>query len=173
MDAGCPAPSTRRISPLRPPRRARGTGRRRTNELVAGDELLSPELQQERIESFDATVPPNSSDRAYGLGLTLFSGWYGHTGELPGFNTIMQHHLAEDIALVVMVNSDIPSGDCPQEAGTVPGGRTDGPCQDPATYIADALSAAIGFPLEPVDADADDATDPVGPSDTAADTTAG
>lgn len=115
--------------------------------MVAGDTLLSPEMQTRRIESFDFSVPPNTPDRAYGLGLGLALGWYGHTGELPGYNTVLQHHLAEDITVVVMVNSDISSGDCPPDAPTMEGGRTDGPCDAPAVHIANALTAALGFPL--------------------------
>ncbi len=117
--------------------------------LVTGDGLLSPEWQEQRLNSFDFSVPPNSPERAYGLGLGLAYGWYGHTGELPGFNTVVQHELAEDITLVVMVNSDIKSGECPPDAPTTPGGRTTGPCDDPAVHIANALAEALGFPLVP------------------------
>ena len=124
--------------------------------LVAGDEaLLSPDAQAARIDSFDFTIPPNSPARAYGSGLGLALGWYGHTGELPGYNTVLQHHLDEDITIVVMVNSDIKSGDCPADAPTVEGGRTDGPCEDPAVHIANTLTAALGFPLVEPDDSAD------------------
>jgi D-alanyl-D-alanine carboxypeptidase len=115
--------------------------------LVAGDELLSPEMQARRIDSFDFTIPPNAPERAYGLGLGLANGWYGHTGELPGYNTVLQHHLDEDVTVVVMVNSDIKSGECPPDAPTVAGGRTEGPCEDPAVHIANQLTAALGVPL--------------------------
>jgi D-alanyl-D-alanine carboxypeptidase len=115
--------------------------------LVAGDVLLSPEMQAERIDSFDFSIPPNTPAFAYGLGLGLANGWYGHTGELPGYNTAMQHHLDEGITVIVMVNSDIRSGDCPADAPTVEGGRTDGPCEDPAVHVANALTAALGHPL--------------------------
>lgn len=130
-------------------------------ELVAGDVLLSPEMQRERIDSFDFEIPPNSPARAYGYGLGLANGWYGHTGELFGYNTVLQHHLDEDITVVVMANSDIRSGDCPSDTPTVPGGRTEGPCADPAVYIADGLTAALGLPLvePPTTTDTTDTTD--------------
>lgn len=118
-------------------------------ELVAGDTLLTPDWQDRRIQSFDFSIPPNSPTRAYGLGLGLAYDWYGHTGELPGYNTVIQHNLTEDMTLVVMVNSDIKSGDCPPEAPTTPGGRTTGPCEDPAVHIANTLADALGFPLVP------------------------
>ncbi len=126
--------------------------------LVTGEGVLSAETQAERLDSFDFDVPvyidgeqtaPQSPARAYGLGLGLALGWYGHTGELPGYNTVVQHHLAEDITLVVMVNSDIKSGDCPPGSPITVGGRTTGPCEDPAVHIANTLAAAIGFPLVP------------------------
>ncbi|MDQ0822436.1 hypothetical protein QFZ79_000173 [Arthrobacter sp. V4I6] len=44
-------------------------------------------------------------------------------------------------------NSDIKLGECPADAATVADGRTDGPCEDPAVHVANALSAALGYPL--------------------------
>lgn len=116
-------------------------------ELVAGGKLLAPELQAQRIGSFDFDIPPNSPARAYGLGLALANGWYGHTGELPGFNTVLQHHLDQDTTLVVMANSDIMAGDCPAGAPIVPDGPKEGPCDNPAVHLANALAAALGSPL--------------------------
>lgn len=131
------------------------------DHLVTGKGLLSEASQQQRLDSFDFAIPvylgegktaPQTPARAYGLGLGLALGWYGHTGELPGFNTVVQHHLDENITIVVMVNSDIKSGECPADAPTTPGGRTTGPCEDPAVHIANALTAAIGYPLVQADA---------------------
>ena len=124
--------------------------------LATGKGILSEEWQTTRLESFDFDVPvylspdetaPQSAARAYGLGLGLALGWYGHTGELPGYNTVVQHHAASGTTLVVMVDSDIKSGECPDDAPTTPGGRTTGPCEDPAVHIANALADAAGHPL--------------------------
>lgn len=124
--------------------------------LTTGEGLLSPEWQQQRLDSFDFEVPvylgpdqdgPQSPARAYGLGLGLALGWYGHAGELPGYNTVVQHHPESGTTLIVMADSDIKSGDCPEGSPTTPGGRTTGPCSDPAVFIAEALAAAIGLPL--------------------------
>ena len=49
-----------------------------------------------RIDSFGFTMPLNSPIRAYGSCLVLALGWYGHTGELSRYNTVLQHHLGED-----------------------------------------------------------------------------
>ncbi len=120
----------------------------------AGEGLLSPEGQQQRIDPFDFDVPvylPDGSDgaqspaRAYGFGLA--NGWYGHTGELPGYNTVVQHHPETGTTLIVMVDSDIKSGECPDGSPITNGGRTTGPCSDPAVYLGDALAEAIGLPL--------------------------
>ncbi len=128
--------------------------------LVAGEPaLLGEEMQAERIDSFDFAIPPNSPERAYGLGLGLANGWYGHTGELPGFNTVVQHHLEEGITIVVMVNSDIKAGsDCPEDAPVLPDGKREGPCEDPAVHIANTLTAALGYPLAPPADDAEATT---------------
>ncbi len=115
--------------------------------LATGDGLLGPELQDERIESTVTDVPPNSPERSYGIGIGAQQGWYGHSGELPGFNTLVQHHLDEGITVVVLANSDIKSGECPPDLGALPDGRTTGPCKDPAIFIGDALTAAMGLPF--------------------------
>jgi D-alanyl-D-alanine carboxypeptidase len=123
--------------------------------LATGDGLLAPEWQQERIDSFDFDLPvytgegttaPQTPARAYGLGLGLALGWYGHDGTMPGFNTVLQHHLESGTTLIVMANSDIKSGECPEGAGTVPGGRTTGTCSDPAVFIGNALADVVGHP---------------------------
>jgi D-alanyl-D-alanine carboxypeptidase len=126
--------------------------------LVTGEGLLDAEWQERRLNSFDFSIPavvgkdteiPSTPERAYGLGLGLALGWYGHTGELPGYNTVVQHHPTTDTTLVVMTNSDIKSGECPPGSPITPGGRTTGPCEDPAVHIANQLARAIGLPLTP------------------------
>lgn len=123
--------------------------------LATGDGLLSPEWQQQRIDSFDFSLPvytgegttaPQTPARAYGLGMGLALGWYGHDGTMPGFNTVLQHHLESGTTLIVMANSDIKSGECPDGTGTVDGGRTTGTCADPAVFIGNALAEVVGHP---------------------------
>jgi D-alanyl-D-alanine carboxypeptidase len=137
--------------------------------LATGEGILSPETQAERLDSFDFDIPvyagpdttaPQTPARAYGLGLGLALDWYGHEGELPGFNTFVQHYEPMGITLVVMVNADILSGaDCTADDATVPENPKVGPCQSPASRIADALAEALGYPLvEPPVADGDEAT---------------
>ncbi len=69
--------------------------------------LISPELQKERLTW--VTLPPNTPQRKYGLGIGSDHGWLGHTGELPGYNTAAYFLPEKDATVVVLVNSDIPA----------------------------------------------------------------
>jgi D-alanyl-D-alanine carboxypeptidase len=70
--------------------------------------LVSPQMQKERLTW--VTLPPNTPERHYGLGIGEDHGWLGHTGELPGYNTAAYYLPAKKAVVVVMVNSDIPVG---------------------------------------------------------------
>lgn len=125
--------------------------------LGTGEDLLSPEAQAERLDSFDFDVPvytgpdtsaPQTPARAYGLGLGLALDWYGHEGELPGFNTYVQHYEPEGITLVVMANADVFAGsDCGEGQATVPDNPGVGPCSSPASHLGNAMAEALGYPL--------------------------
>ena len=143
-----------------------------SRELVVGDTLLGAEMQAERIASMESQGAAFAPDHTYGYGLQQANGWWGHTGELPGFNTFMYHHVAQDLTVVVMVNSDIKAGACTgdAEALSVPGGPTVGPCIDPAVHIADLVTAALGHPGNPGDVGG---LDPVAPAGTAPGAAAG
>ena len=119
--------------------------------LGTGEGLLPPEQQAERLNSFPGDeVPPNSAERAYGLGLGREYGWLGHTGELPGFNTAVYYHPELDATVVVEVNSDIPAGDWPPDMPTMTDApHEDIPCADPAVRIFGALAEALGQPFGP------------------------
>jgi len=77
-------------------------------ESYATGSLISPELQKERTTWM--TLPPNTPQRAYGLGIGIDHGWLGHSGELPGYNTGAYYLPGKKATIVVMVNSDIPVG---------------------------------------------------------------
>jgi D-alanyl-D-alanine carboxypeptidase len=122
--------------------------------LGTGEGLLPPKQQTERLDSFDSDVPPLNQpplkgNLAYGLGLVTDSGWLGHTGELPGFNTSVYYHPALDATMVVEVNSDIASGDCPKDKPTMTDGPKGIPCEDPADRIFGGLAKALGEPRAP------------------------
>ncbi len=114
--------------------------------LGTGEGLLPPEQQAERLDSFLRNPPPLNADLDYGLALVDDHGWLGHTGELPGFNTTVYYHPELDATMVVEVNSDIPSGDCPADKPTMTDGPHGLPCADPADRIFRALAEALGKP---------------------------
>jgi D-alanyl-D-alanine carboxypeptidase len=125
--------------------------------LGTGSGILSPAMQRQRLASFDFDVPihlgpqkaaAQTPARAYGLGLGLALDWVGHEGELPGFDTDVQHYGPESITMVVMANTDIVSGsDCSEDQPTLPSNPGIGPCMSAASRISAALAAALGHPL--------------------------
>lgn len=82
--------------------------------LGTGEGILTPETQQLRVTSVDTTVPPNTPERSYGLGIVNTAGWLGHTGEIPGYNTVLNYQPDLHTTIVVMVNSDITKGPAKQ-----------------------------------------------------------
>lgn len=110
--------------------------------LGTGQGLLEAESQRERLMSFS---PP---ERGYGLGFGCIDGWVGHTGELPGYNTTVYYDTTTDTTVVVLVNSDIASGNCP-ESPVLAGDPRTLPCSGPATRIFAELSTALGHTFTP------------------------
>jgi D-alanyl-D-alanine carboxypeptidase len=68
--------------------------------------LISPEMQAERTTW--VTLPPNTPQKHYGLGMGEVNGWRGHTGELPGYNVAAYYLPDQKATVIVLVNSDIP-----------------------------------------------------------------
>jgi D-alanyl-D-alanine carboxypeptidase len=68
-----------------------------------GGELLSPEMQQARMDSLTATSPAPNAPK-YGWNLGQFGQFYGHSGELPGFNSFMGYDPVADVTVVVWAN---------------------------------------------------------------------
>ena len=67
--------------------------------------LLSSETQADRMT--EVTVGLNQPGvMAYGLGIVNTRGWWGHTGELPGYNSLTYYHPGLDAVMVVIVNKD-------------------------------------------------------------------
>ena len=72
--------------------------------LGRGD-LLKPETQALRREQ--VSVGPNRpGERAYALGMGYTRGWWGHGGELPGYNSMTYYQPDIDAVMVVIANSD-------------------------------------------------------------------
>ena len=73
----------------------------------------------------------------------------GHTGEIPGFTSTLFYHLDLHATMVVLVNTDVPSGACPPRVSTLPTHTRDHPCDAPASLIIAALADALGKPFPP------------------------
>ena len=93
--------------------------------LVAG-KLLNADLQAKRLASVQPTDPTKPASALYGWGIAKFGPLYGHTGELPGYNTFMGHDPVNGVTLIVWTNL----------APTVDN-------HDPATTIAQALIGQV------------------------------
>ena len=66
--------------------------------------LLDARWQRRRLASIRAIDPAEPSAPGYGLALGKFGALYGHTGELPGFQTFAGHDPGRDLTLVVWTN---------------------------------------------------------------------
>lgn len=114
---------------------AAGAGISTAHELVAwvqalvGGELLNADLHARRLASVNAVDPNDPNSASYGWGIARFGDLYGHTGELPGYNSFMGHDPVNAVTLVVWSNL----------APAVDG-------RDPATTIARALIGMIYAP---------------------------
>ena len=72
---------------------------------LATGELLSPELQKERLTV--TPMGPGDEESGYGLGLFRLDGWIGHNGGLPGYKTVTIYLPEKEMTLVAFVNSDV------------------------------------------------------------------
>lgn len=64
---------------------------------------------QSRVERFmQGTLPPNvPGTRAYAFGTGFNRGWFGHGGEIPGYNAVSYYRPDIDAVLVVITTSDL------------------------------------------------------------------
>ena len=114
---------------------AAGAGISTANDLVTwvqalvSGKLLNADLQARRLASVLPMDPGNPNSASYGWGIAKFGNLYGHTGELPGYNSFMGHDPVNGVTLVVWTNL----------APTVDG-------HDPATTIARALIGLLYAP---------------------------
>ncbi|WP_024817320.1 serine hydrolase domain-containing protein [Arthrobacter sp. 31Y] len=87
-------------------------------EALVDGRLLKPELQKKRLDSVAPTDPGKPGGASYGLGIAKFGTLYGHTGELPGFNTFMGNDPVNSVTLVVWTNL-APAADGRDPASTI------------------------------------------------------
>jgi D-alanyl-D-alanine carboxypeptidase len=109
--------------------------------LGTGRGMLSAKSQKTRLDSIPGPA-------GYGFAIGCIDGWVGHTGELPGFNSSVFYDTTSDTSVVVLVNSDIASGNC-SESPTLTDNPSELPCASPATRIFVGLSEALGHTFHP------------------------
>lgn len=81
---------------------------------LATGELLGPAMHEQRLASVTPNEPSNPETALYGLGIGKLGPMFGHTGELPGFNTFMGHDPVQDVTLIVWTPLDAaPDGKPP------------------------------------------------------------
>ena len=79
--------------------------------------LLNPAWQKKRLDSVQSTNPSDPAAASYGLGIARFGALYGHTGELPGFQSFTGYDPATQVTLVIWANlSAAPDGRPPAAA---------------------------------------------------------
>lgn len=88
-----------------------GAGISSANDLVTwvqalvGGNLLNADLQAARLASVQSTTNPAVANApGYGWAIAKFGPLYGHTGELPGFNTFMGYDPVNKVTVVVWTN---------------------------------------------------------------------
>lgn len=81
--------------------------------LVSGG-LVSPAMQATRLESVRPIDAADPQSPGYGLALARFGPLYGHTGELPGYNTFAAYDPEREITVVVWASlAPSPDGRAP------------------------------------------------------------
>jgi D-alanyl-D-alanine carboxypeptidase len=76
--------------------------------------LLNESTQQQRIDSIQPRDPKAPGGPGYGYGLARFGTFYGHSGELPGYNSFMGHDPKRGDTVVTWASlSAAPDGRAP------------------------------------------------------------
>lgn len=71
---------------------------------LAEGTLLTPELQEERLEMIDLPEGVAPEYDSYGLGIGSLDGWLGHTGDFPGYQSLIMYDLIHDQTVVILLN---------------------------------------------------------------------
>lgn len=74
--------------------------------LFTGEGVLDSPTQQFRRDSIIRDIPPNTATAGYGIGLGDRDGWWGHDGDIPGYNSVLFHNYDSDTTIIVLTNSD-------------------------------------------------------------------
>jgi D-alanyl-D-alanine carboxypeptidase len=105
-------------------------------QRLVGGGYLNAEMQAKRLASCTPIQPSDPNSASYCLGLAKFGTFYGHTGEIPGFNTFMGFDPATQTTLITWATS-----------AALPDGRA--PANEIARILMGELSKAAEVPTEP------------------------
>jgi D-alanyl-D-alanine carboxypeptidase len=98
--------------------------------LATGKGILSPSMQQQRLQMVNT-----GQGISYGLGIAQITGFFGHDGEVVGYNATMLYSPQANATLVVMGNTS-PLLNVPAQ-----------PTLETLPYVADALVKTLPPPL--------------------------
>ena len=70
-------------------------------QALVGGGLLNDAMQRHRLASIRPINPADPKSPGYGLALAQFGPVFGHTGELPGYNSFMGHDPRRRITIIV------------------------------------------------------------------------
>lgn len=73
-------------------------------EALANGTLLSPESQEDRLAMISLGEGIHPEYDSYGLGIGSLDGWLGHTGDFPGYQSLVMHDPLHDQTVVIMLN---------------------------------------------------------------------
>lgn len=76
---------------------------------VATGTLLTAETQKQRFDTVSMAPGGVPSPDNYGLGLFVASGWIGHSGSLPGYQSLALYLPQSRTTLVLLLNTDVQS----------------------------------------------------------------
>lgn len=87
-------------------------------EALGGGSLLEEDLQEQRLRDVEPVPVSLLPDPHYGWAIAKIGQLYGHTGELPGYNSFMGYDPVNKITLVVWANV-APMADGEPPAATI------------------------------------------------------
>ena len=84
-------------------------------EALVDGGLLTPEMQQTRLQSIQPVDPANTAF-GYGMGLMRFDTYYGHNGQIPGYNSFMVRDPDTGTSIIVLTSlTSAPDGRAPAD----------------------------------------------------------
>ncbi|KQR81799.1 D-alanyl-D-alanine carboxypeptidase [Burkholderia sp. Leaf177] len=85
-------------------------------QRMVGGGYLNPDLQSKRLSTCTSLRPSNPNAPSYCLGIVKYGTYYGHNGQISGFNTFMVYDPATATTIVIWTTTaDSPDGRPPAD----------------------------------------------------------